>query len=85
MTEAKISTVLTVPPTVKVENQLIGCPLGQSVVLRCLIEAWPKPINYWLKTDGNEREENQEIIVGRSVSKINNYVGCVILLFIFFD
>nr|XP_040572548.1 lachesin-like [Lepeophtheirus salmonis] len=37
-------------PSVKVENQLVGCPLGESIEIQCLIEAYPNAVNYWMKT-----------------------------------
>lgn len=30
-------------------NQLLGAPLGTSVVLECYVEAYPNPVNYWIK------------------------------------
>lgn len=55
----------------KVENTLVGCPLGEEVTLVCFIEAFPNPINYWMRQSaaaaatGGERE--REIIMNRSV------------------
>ena len=30
-----------------VEEQLVGCPVGEPVTLRCGVEAYPQPISYW--------------------------------------
>ena len=35
-----------------VPNQLIGGSVGQSVILECLVEAFPKSLNYWTRKDG---------------------------------
>lgn len=43
---------LTVAPTVKVPNQLLGAPLGTDVKLKCYVEAYPNTINYWIKNRG---------------------------------
>jgi hypothetical protein len=32
---------------VKVENQLLGAPLGTEVSVRCDVEAFPHAIVYW--------------------------------------
>lgn len=33
-------------------NQLIGAPIGSNITLDCLVEASPKPINYWARDTG---------------------------------
>ena len=47
----------TVPPNVSVDNQLIGSPIGETVVLRCMVEAYPTAITYWVRNGPNGREE----------------------------
>lgn len=41
-----------VPPTVKAINQLVGAPLESHVLLECLVEVFPKPLNGWYRNDG---------------------------------
>lgn len=41
-----------VAPTVAVDNQIVGVPLGNNVTLGCIVESSPKSINVWYK-DGN--------------------------------
>ena len=40
-------------PIIQVHNQLVGAPLGSNITLDCLVEASPKPINYWARDTGN--------------------------------
>ena len=42
-----------VAPTVTVDNQIVGVPLGNNVTLGCIVESSPKSINVWYK-DGNK-------------------------------
>lgn len=44
--------LFSVPPVIKVPNQLLGAPLGTDVQLECYVEAFPNTINYWLKNRG---------------------------------
>lgn len=39
----------SVPPTIKVPNQLLGAPVQTDVQLECYVEAFPNTINYWVK------------------------------------
>ncbi len=39
----------SVHPEVSVDQQLVGVPIGSNVTLVCRIQAYPKPISYWLK------------------------------------
>ena len=39
------------------DNQLIGSPIGETVELRCMVEAYPTAITYWVKNGPNGREE----------------------------
>ena len=50
-------SLITVPPNVSVDNQLIGSPIGETVVLRCMVEAYPTAITYWVRNGPNGREE----------------------------
>ena len=37
----------TVPPMLRIENQLVGAYEGQTLTLECHSEAYPRPITYW--------------------------------------
>lgn len=39
----------TVPPTIWMENQLVGAQIDQSITLECISEAFPKSIDYWTR------------------------------------
>lgn len=45
--------VYTVSPTVKAVNQLVGAPVESRVLLQCVVEVFPKPLNGWYRNDGN--------------------------------
>ena len=36
-----------------VPHQLLGSPLGGTLILECLTEAHPRPITFWTRTDAN--------------------------------
>ena len=36
-----------------VSHQLLGSPLGGTLLLECLTEAQPRPITFWTRTDAN--------------------------------
>ena len=38
-----------VSPTILVGEQVVGGHQGASLLLECLVEAWPAPLNYWEK------------------------------------
>lgn len=38
-----------VAPMVKAINQLVGAPLESHVLLECLVEVFPKPLNGWYR------------------------------------
>ena len=44
-------------PIIQVHNQLIGGPLGSNITLDCMVEASPKPINYWARESGIYQSE----------------------------
>ena len=51
-----INSQFLVKPSVWVPNQLVGAPLGTDVTIECVIEAFPKAITYWQKSqDGKEK------------------------------
>ena len=39
----------SVSPTILVGEQVVGGYQGQTLVLECLVQAWPRPVNYWEK------------------------------------
>lgn len=41
-----------VAPMVKAINQLVGAPLESHVLLECLVEVFPKPLNGWYRNEG---------------------------------
>ncbi len=36
----------------KSENQLVGAPVESHVLLQCIVEAFPKPLNGWYRDEG---------------------------------
>lgn len=44
----------TVPPMLMIQNQLVGAPIGQNITLECISEAFPKSINYWMRSSRND-------------------------------
>lgn len=43
--------LISVPPMIWIQNQLVGAAIGQKVTLECNSEAYPKSINYWMKNE----------------------------------
>lgn len=43
--------MFAVPPTMMVARKVIGVPTGAQMRLECAVEAYPKAINYWLKSE----------------------------------
>lgn len=43
------------PPHVKVDNELVGSPLGEKVTLTCFVEAFPNAISYWSRKIAGKR------------------------------
>ncbi|XP_064535100.1 lachesin isoform X2 [Drosophila montana] len=41
------------PPTIKAVNQLVGAPVEREVILECIVEVYPKPLNGWYRNEGN--------------------------------
>lgn len=41
-----------VPPTVKAVNHVVGAPIESHVLLECVVEVFPKPLNGWYRNDG---------------------------------
>ncbi|XP_050664455.1 limbic system-associated membrane protein-like isoform X2 [Leptidea sinapis] len=48
----RIMLTVEFPPVITIRNQLVGAALGTDLVLECETEAFPKPISYWSREDG---------------------------------
>ncbi len=44
--------LLSVPPSVKAVIQLVLAPVESNVLLQCIVEAYPKPLNTWYRHEG---------------------------------
>ena len=43
---------LAVDPQIEVRNQVVGAPVGTEIILRCGIQASPKPMTFWMRKGG---------------------------------
>ncbi|XP_068626782.1 protein amalgam-like [Battus philenor] len=43
----RVMLVIHFPPIMTIQNQLVGAIVGDSVILECHSEAFPRSINYW--------------------------------------
>ncbi|XP_031618862.1 neurotrimin-like isoform X2 [Contarinia nasturtii] len=41
------------PPLVKAVNHVVGAPVESHVLLECIVEVFPKPLNGWYRNDGS--------------------------------
>lgn len=41
-----------VSPSVKAVNHVVGAPVDSHVLLECIVEVFPKPLNNWYRNDG---------------------------------
>lgn len=48
----QIKVSVDFPPMLWIPHQLVGAPLGYSVMLECYTEAHPTSLNYWSREDG---------------------------------
>ncbi|KAF5270908.1 hypothetical protein FQA39_LY08289 [Lamprigera yunnana] len=48
----RVVVSVTFAPIIQVPNQLVGAPSGTDVTVECIVESFPKSINYWLGTAG---------------------------------
>jgi len=39
-------------PQIEVRNQVVGAPVGTEIILRCSIQASPKPMTFWMRKEG---------------------------------
>ncbi|XP_041777693.1 protein amalgam [Anopheles merus] len=59
------------PPNVKAGNQLVAAPVESHVLLQCIVEAFPTPLNGWHKHDGMKLYEGEKYTI--SEEKLNAY------------
>lgn len=43
---------LPVKPEIKVTSEIVGAPVESQVVLECIVQVYPKPLNGWYKNTG---------------------------------
>ncbi|KAJ8727612.1 hypothetical protein PYW07_001731 [Mythimna separata] len=48
----RIMLTVQFPPVITIRNQLVGAALGTELVLECETEAYPKPVSYWSRDNG---------------------------------
>ncbi|XP_053603986.1 opioid-binding protein/cell adhesion molecule homolog [Plodia interpunctella] len=48
----RIMLTVQFPPVITIRNQLVGAALGTDLVLECETEAYPKPVSYWSRENG---------------------------------
>ncbi|CAB3237993.1 unnamed protein product [Arctia plantaginis] len=49
----RIMLTVQFPPVITIRNQLVGAALGSELVLECETEAYPKPVSYWSRDNGD--------------------------------
>ncbi|XP_058450165.1 protein amalgam [Malaya genurostris] len=59
------------PPSVKAGNQLVAAPVESHVMLQCIVESFPTPLNGWYKNDGIKLYESEKYVV--SEEKLNAF------------
>jgi hypothetical protein len=52
--------VLTVPPLIRIQNQVVGVVNGSTGVLKCDVEAFPEAVRYWERADGQLLESGEK-------------------------
>ncbi|XP_063701806.1 lachesin [Culicoides brevitarsis] len=58
-------------PSVKAPNVLVGSPVEANVLLQCMVEAFPKPLNGWYKNEGQKIYHTEKYTM--TESQINAY------------
>ncbi|XP_037965059.1 neurotrimin [Plutella xylostella] len=48
----RVMLTVEFPPVISIRNQLVGAALGSDLVLECETEAYPKPVSYWTRENG---------------------------------
>ncbi|XP_050084709.1 protein amalgam-like [Anopheles aquasalis] len=59
------------PPNVKAGNQLVAAPVDSHVLLQCIVEAFPTPLNGWHRHDGMKLYEGEKYTINEE--KLNAY------------
>ncbi|XP_013190168.1 lachesin [Amyelois transitella] len=72
----RIMLTVQFPPVITIRNQLVGAALGTDLVLECETEAYPKPVSYWNRENG----ENVPVGVGVEPQKIDGWYRTVMRL-----
>lgn len=52
--------MLTVPPLIRIQNQVVGVVNGSTGVLKCDVEAFPEAVRYWERADGQLLESGEK-------------------------
>nr|XP_029715197.1 protein amalgam-like [Aedes albopictus] len=50
-------------PSVKAGNQLVAAPVESHVMLQCIVEAFPTPLNGWYKNDGVKLYQGEKYVI----------------------
>lgn len=50
----------TVPPLIRIQNQLVGVANGSTGMLKCDVEAFPEAVRYWERADGRLLEAGEK-------------------------
>ncbi|GAB0087297.1 uncharacterized protein DMENIID0001_015910 [Sergentomyia squamirostris] len=58
-------------PVVRVVNQLVAAPVDRHVMLQCVVEAYPKPLNGWYRHDGTKLYEGPKYQMAEGM--LNSY------------
>lgn len=57
-----MSFICTVQPTIKVPSQIVSVPAGSEVTMECLVEAFPRSVNYWVKKNENNNKIDEPLL-----------------------
>lgn len=68
---------ISVPPMMMIQNQLIGAAIGQNITLECTSEAFPKSINFWMRSSS----KNDSIISAGKCKKTPIYIFVFVIRF----
>ncbi|XP_021701340.1 protein amalgam [Aedes aegypti] len=50
-------------PSVRAGNQLVAAPVESHVMLQCIVEAFPTPLNGWYKNDGVKLYQGEKYVI----------------------
>lgn len=54
----------SVPPMIRIQNQMIGASISSKAMFDCYIEAFPPSVTYWERSDGRVLEASDKYQVG---------------------